>query len=336
MLKLDANDHLAGAEKAAIVLLAVGEERAARVLGFLERHEMLELSRTMAALGHVDARVVELLLREFTARLSAQSGVVGGLAATEKLLRSLGDDQAGTILEEIRGAAGRSVWEELALVDDVVLAGYLRNEYPQTVAVIMSRLGSDQAARVLTHLPEDFALDVMVRMLRMDGAQEELVADLERTLQAELSASLGRGTGRDSHELMAAIFNHFDRATETRLMQSLESMNKEAADRIRSLMFTFEDLARVDAAGIQMLVRAAGNDRLARALKGASGPLRDLFFGNMSERAAKILRDDMQGMGPVRLKDVEEAQQFLVNTAKDLAASGEIVLQGGQEDEMVY
>jgi flagellar motor switch protein FliG len=291
----------------------------------------------MASLGHVDARVVDLLLREFAARLTSRGGVSGSLAATEKLLlRSLGNEQVGTIMEEIRGSSTRSVWDDLALVDDVVLAAYLRNEYPQTVAVIMSRLDTDQAARVLAHLPEELAADVMIRMLRMDGAQEELVADLERTLQAELSVTLARGAARDRHELLAAIFQQFDRGTETRLMQSLESMNKEAADRIRSLMFTFEDLLRVDAAGIQMLVRAAGNDRLALALKGASEPLRDLFFGNMSERAAKILRENMQGMGPVRLKDVEDAQQFLVNTAKDLAASGQIVLQGGQEDELVY
>jgi flagellar motor switch protein FliG len=336
MLMLDSGPALSGPEKAAIVMLALGEKRAAQLFALLDKHEVLEISRTMSSLGHVDARMVELLLTEFRQRMTNRGGVVGGVAATQKLLQSLGTEQAGTILDEIRGAMTPTVWEELARVDDAVLASYLTNEHPQTVALILSRLEAEQAARLLAHLPEELATDVVLRLLRMDTVQEDLVADLERVLQAELAGTLSRGAGRDQHEVMAGIFNRLDRSTETRLMQSLESMNKEAAERVRAFMFTFEDLARLDGAGIQLLVRAAGNERLSRALKGAGEPLRDLFFANMSERAAKMLREDMQGMGPVKLKDVEEAQQFLVGTAKDLIASGQITLQGGQEDEMVY
>ncbi len=147
---------------------------------------------------------------------------------------------------------------------------------------------------------------------------------------------LARTNRRDNHELMAEIFNYFDRATETRFLNSLEDRNKEAADRIKALMFTFEDLAKLDPTGIQTLMRSAGDDRIAIALKGASEHLRELFFKNMSECGAKTLRDDMQSMDPVRLRDVEEAQQFLVNMAKELAASGEIFLLDGKDDELVY
>jgi flagellar motor switch protein FliG len=170
----------------------------------------------------------------------------------------------------------------------------------------------------------------------LDVVQDEILADVERTLQEELSGSLAAGPGRDAHATMATIFNQLDRTTETRLMRSLEDVDKEAADRIRALMFTFEDLSRIDAAGIQMLIRSAGNDRLPRALKGAGEPLRALFLANMSERSAKMLREEMQGMGPVRLKDVEEAQQFMVNMAKELAASGQITLTQGEEEELIY
>jgi flagellar motor switch protein FliG len=189
---------------------------------------------------------------------------------------------------------------------------------------------------VLTHLPDDFATEVVIRMLRMEVVQSDIVADVERTLRAEFMSNLARSNRRDNHELMAEIFNYFDRATEARFIAALEERNKETANRIKALMFTFEDLAKLDPAGIQTLMRSVGNDRITVALKGASEALRDLFLKNMSERAAKILHEDMQAMGPVRLRDVEEAQQFLVNMAKELAASGEIVLADGKEDELVY
>ena len=138
------------------------------------------------------------------------------------------------------------------------------------------------------------------------------------------------------HEVMAEIFNYFDRNTEARFVTSLEERNKEAADRIKALMFTFEDLLKLDSSGIQTLIRNAGNDRIAVALKGASDQLKELFFANMSERGAKILKEDMGAMGPVRLKDVDEAQQFMVNMTKELAASGEIFLADDKDDELVY
>ena len=328
---------LTGAEKASIMMLALSEAEVARLFGLLEHHEVMEISQTMSLLGRVEAAVVEALLLEFSERLARNGGVVGGFDATEKLLlRVLDPGRAEAIMQEIRGPAGRTVWDKLAHVNEAVLASYLKNEYPQTAAVVLTRIDPAHAARVLTHLPDEFATEVVVRMLRMEVVQSEIVADVERTLRAEFMSNLARSNRRDNHELMAEIFNYFDRTTEARFIAALEERNKETADRIKALMFTFEDLAKLEATGIQTLVRSAGNDRIAVALKGASESLRELFLKNMSERAAKILRDDMQAMGPVRLRDVEEAQQFLVNMAKELAASGEIVLADGKDDELVY
>ena len=337
MQVIDGLERLSGVEKASIMMLALSEADVARLLGLLDHQEVMEISQAMAVIGRVEARVVEELLHEFNDRLARNGGVVGGFDATEKLLlRALDPGRAEAIMQEIRGPIGRTVWDKLAHVNEAVLASYLKNEYPQTAAVVLTRIDPAHAARVLTHLPDDFATEVVIRMLRMEVVQSEIVADVERTLRAEFMSNLARSNRRDNHELMAEIFNYFDRATESRFITALEERNKETADRIKALMFTFEDLGKLDPTGIQTLVRSAGNDRIAVALKGASESLRELFLKNMSERAAKILRDDMQAMGPVRLRDVEEAQQFRVNMAKELAASGEIVLADGKDDELVY
>jgi len=161
--------------------------------------------------------------------------------------------------------------------------------------------------------------------------------EIEATLRREFMSNLARTNKRDSHEMMADIFNNFDRQTENRFLAALEERNRDASERIRSLMFVYEDLQKLDPGGAQTLLRNVDKAQLALAMKGASESLRDLFFSNMSERAAKILREDMSAMGPVRLKDVEEAQQMMVNMAKDLAAKGEIMLaDGGAEDELIY
>lgn len=331
------SDKLTGPEKAAILMLAVNEQHVAKIVGMLDIEEIKEVSQTMSVLGKVESAVVERVIREFAQGLSHTGGVVGSYEATEKLLRNVLDPETvESIMEEIRGPAGRTVWEKLGNVNESVLASYLKNEYPQTVAVVLTRIDPAHAARVLANLPEDFAIEVVMRMLRMEVVQKEILQDVERTLRSEFMTNLARTSRRDNYEVMAEIFNYLDKTTEERFMLALEERNREAADRVKSLMFTFEDLARLDSSGIQTLIRNAGNDRIAVALKGASEKLRDLFFANMSERAAKILKEEMASMGPVRLRDVEEAQLFLVNMAKELAAAGEIMLLDGKDDELVY
>lgn len=329
---------LTGTEKAAILLLALGEDQTARVFNHMVDEEIMEISQTMANLGKVSSNVVEKLFMEFADSISSTNSLIGTLDSTERLLHKvLGKDKVEGIMEEIRGPAGRTMWEKLGNVNEEVLANFLQKEYPQTVAVILSKLAPDHAARVLAMLPEGFAMEVIMRMLKMEAVQKEILDDVERTLRTEFMSNLMRTSRRDSHEMMADIFNSLERSTEAKFMEALEERSRESAERIRELMFTFEDLQKLDPTGIQTLIRAADKEKMPVALKGATDSMQDLFFSNMSERAAKIMKEDMAAMGPVRLRDVEEAQQSLVNIAKDLADRGEITITGkSEEDELIY
>lgn len=329
---------LTGPEKAAILLLAIGEEHASRLFVFMDEDEIKELSQTMASLGKVSASLVERLCVEFVEQISSTGALVGTFDSTERLLMKVLDrERVEGIMEEIRGPAGRTMWEKLANVSESVLASYLKNEYPQTVAVVLSKLKSDHAARVLALLPDSFSMEVVMRMLRMESIQKEVLDDVEKTLRNEFMSNLARTNRRDAHEMMAEIFNNLDRQTEGKFISALEERSGDSAEKIKALMFTFEDLGKLDAQGVQTLLRAIEKEKLAIGLKGASETLRDLFFNNMSERGAKLLREDMQAMGPVRLKDVDEAQMHMVQIAKDLSARGEIVIADGKaDDELVY
>ncbi|WP_425982492.1 flagellar motor switch protein FliG [Brevundimonas sp. TWP1-2-1b1] len=334
---IDDPNKLTGPEKAAVILLALGEEHTA-LWERLDDDEVKEISQAMATLGSVSAEAVEALMIEFVSGLSGSGSVMGSYEQTQKLLAAfLPKDRVDGLMEEIRGPAGRTMWDKLGNVNEAVLANYLKNEYPQTVAVILSKVRSDHAARVLTSLPEDFALECVQRMLRMEPVQREILDKIEATLRTEFMSNLARTSKRDSHEMMADIFNSFDRQTEARFIGALEERNRESAERIRALMFVFEDLSKLDPGGVQTLLRGVDKDSLGLALKGASEGLREMFFSNMSERASKIMREDMESMGPVRLKDVDAAQMAMVQVAKDLAAKGDIMLAGqGAEDELIY
>lgn len=326
-----------GAEKAAIVLMSLGED-AKKLWETLEEEEIKEVSQAMAALGMVPSAVVEAVVHEFVSRMSGAGAVMGSLDQTQRMLASiLPKEKLDGLMDEIRGPAGRNIWDKLANVNEAVLANYLKNEYPQTVAVVLAKVKPDHAAKVLSELPEDFAAECMLRMLAMEPVQREILDKIETTLRTEFMSNLSRTAKRDSHELMAEIFNNFDRQTESRFIGALEGKSRDSADRIKALMFTFEDLGKLDAGGVQTLLRAVDKADLALALKGASDSLRTLFFTNMSERGGKILKEDMASMGPVRLKDVDAAQTRMVATAKELSARGEIVLSDGKaEDELIY
>ncbi len=328
---------LSGPEKAAVVLLALGEDHTV-LWEALDEEEIKEISQAMAGLGTVPSSVVEDLLVEFISGMSATGAIMGSFEQTQRLLGSfMPAEKVEGLMEEIRGPAGRTMWDKLANVNEAVLANYLKNEYPQTVAVVLSKIKSEHSARVLAALPEDFALECVTRMLRMEPVQREILDKIEQTLRTEFMSNLARTSKRDSHEMMADIFNNFDRQTESRFIVALEERSRESAERIRALMFVFEDLNKLDPGGVQTLLRAVEKDQLALALKGSSDALREMFFSNMSERASKIMREDMESMGPVRLKDVDAAQMTMVQVAKDLAAKGEIMLAGaGGDDELIY
>lgn len=330
--------NLNGPQKAAIMMLSLNEEQAAGIFTLMDDEEIKEISQHMASLGDIRANTVERLFSEFVEQISAGGSLIGTYESTERLLlKSIGKERVDNIMEEIRGPAGRTMWDKLGNVSEQVLANYLKNEYPQTVAVVLTKIKPDHAAMVLGILPEAFAMEVVIRMLNMEMVQKEILDGVEKTLRTEFMSNLARTNRRDPFEMMAEIFNNFDRNTEGRFLTSLEERHRDSAEKIKALMFVFEDLVKLDPSGIQTLLRAVEKSKLAIALKGASEQLRDLFFTNMSERAGKILREDMDDMGPVRLRDVDEAQSNMVGTARDLADKGEIIIADSKEDdELIY
>jgi flagellar motor switch protein FliG len=328
---------LRGPHKAAILMLTLGDELCARLFGMMHEDEIREVSSAMAQLGKVRADTVERLCVDFADSMGSAGNLVGSYESTERLLqRALPRERAAQIMEEIRGPAGRTMWDKLGNVNEAVLANYLKNEYPQTVAVVLSKVRPDHAARVLSLLPESFAMEVVMRMLRMESVQKDVLDGVERTLRAEFMSNLARSTRRDAHEMMAEIFNNLDRSTETRFIAALEERNREAAERIKSLMFTFNDLQRLSPPALQTLMRSIEKDKLPIALKGASEKIRDMFLKNLSERAGRMLRDEIDGLGPVKLRDVDEAQAGIVLVAKELAAQGQIEIGESQDEELVY
>lgn len=330
--------EMTGPQRAAVILLVLGEDHGRAIWQQFDDDEIRIITRAMAELGTVDADEVERLMLDFVGKLSSAGAVTGSFDRTISLLEKiLPTDQVALIMEEIRGPAGRNMWQKLGNIDAVVLANFLKNEYPQTIAVILSKIRPEHSANVLRNLPNDLSIEVVGRMLRLESVQKEALDHIENTLRTEFVSTLTQTRRRDPHEMMAEIFNGFDRQTELRFLSALDASNQESAERIRALMFTFDDLAKLDPAGLQTLVSQADKSTLARALKGASQPMRDFFFSAMSQRAAKNMQDDMAGLGPLRLKEVDEAQTTLVQMTKDLAEKGEIVLsKGGADDELVY
>jgi flagellar motor switch protein FliG len=270
--------QLTGPERAAVLMLALGEQHGGKIWSMLDDEELRQISVVMSNIGTIEAELVENLLLEFVSRMSASGALMGNFDATERLLQQyLPPERVSNIMDEIRGPAGRNMWEKLSNVQEEVLANYLKNEYPQTVAVVLSKIGPEHAARVLAILPEGLALDVVNRMLRMEAVQKEVLERVEQTLRTEFMSNLSQTRRRDAHEVMAEIFNNFDRQTETRFLTALEEENRESAERIKTLMFTFDDLTKLDAASAQTLMRHIEKDKLAVALKGSAEPVRPVL-----------------------------------------------------------
>ncbi|MCD2317085.1 flagellar motor switch protein FliG [Sphingomonas sp. IC-11] len=323
-----------GPQRAAALMLALGKEHGAAIWEQLSVDEIKELSGTIAQLGRVPSTVVEHLLVQFSGEVSSMASLHGSFETTERLLGGiLPEDRVKEIMEDIRGPSGRTMWDKLSNVSEAVLASYLKNEYPQTAAVILSKLRSDHAARVLAVLPREFSVDVIQRMLRMDAVQKEVLTQIEHTLQSEFMSNLARSQRTDPHESMADIFNAMDRSTEEAMLNALDERAPDSAERIRSLMFTFEDLGNLIPSSVSVIVRQADKRQMALALKGAPEEMKQLFFSSMTERSAKLMREDMAGMGPVRARDCEEAQSALVRLAKSLADRGEIMLVDPKSDD---
>lgn len=334
--EIQIHEAMDGPRKAAMLMLVVGDKHAQLLFDRLEIGEIKLITQEMSELGRIRGTDVDQLFHSFNTIMGGGSGVVGTYDTAKQLLsRIMDEEKVAMIMKDIGGPPGGNVWEKLSKVDDSVLANFLKNEYPQTIAVVLSKIRTEHAARVMSQLPKEISIEAMMRMLRLDALQEEIMTDVEDLLRGEFMANATGAPPPDQHEVIAEIFNFFDRTTETSFMEMLEERNKESAELIRSLMFTFDDLAKLDGQAIQLLLRNVDNSRLGLALKGGKDELKELFFNNMSERASKILREDMENMGPVRVKDVEEAQSEIVIAAKNLIDRGEIMIAGDNEQDMI-
>ncbi len=334
----DRYDLLNGSEKAAILFLALGEDRSASILEKLDDAELRMVSRAMAGVGNITASVLEDLIRSFTERFAHGGSVIGSLDAAERMLKSvLPPDKVSDVMNYIRGPGGRSTWEKMSAINEGLLAKYLRSEHPQTVAVVLSKIAPDHAAKVMALLPASLLSDVARRMVRLKTVPAELLADIEDMLQRDLMLNYAGGDAEDSHAHMAEILNRADPDTITKLMGDLETAEPEDASRIKELMFTFADLLELDPMSLATVVRASDTDTLAYALKGCDEEARAKVYAGLSERAGAILRDSVDTMGPVLSRDVEAAKTALVNKARELAEADVIFLHPeGGEAGLVY
>lgn len=316
-----------GHQKVAILLLALPREVTAKLFEKMDDHEIQAISKAMINVGPVKAEEIEKILMEFADSLMQGGGIIGGYESAERLLNDLLDgDKAENILSDLKGGKVYTIWERLSAIREDTLAGFLRNENPQTASLVLGRMKTEHAARVFSKLPDDLALSIMTRMLEQESVPKEIIANLEASLQAEFLGERDVSRKLSSFDVLAGIFNSFDRDTEGRLMEGLEGVAPESAEKIKSLMFTFDDMILLDSMAIQVVLRESDKTQLALALKGASQPLRNHFFNNMSERAGKLMKDSVEEMGMVRVKDVYEAQLAIVRMTKELSDMGTITL----------
>ena len=330
------NLKLSGTDKAAILLLSLETDIAARLIQSLEDSEVQEISQAMANLGKIPSEVTEQVVIEFAHQINETLAVIGNFSSTEKFLRKvLSDDKVNSIIEEIRGPIGKNVWDKLNKVQPRVLANFLKNEHPQTAALIISKIQPVTAARILSMLNSEFVTEILIRILSLETVKKDVLDNVEKTIRQHFIGDVSRINQSDNNYIIAEIFNNLDRTNEERLMAILEKQSHEVAGKVRKLMFTFDDLIRVDSSGMQTLIRVIDKNQLALALKDASEDIKQLIAANMSQRAYKLLMEEVQGLGDVKAKEIDEARSYIVRTTKEMIRDEAIRLIEADEDEVL-
>jgi flagellar motor switch protein FliG len=322
--------RLSGPERAAILFLGLQQDQISKLMDHLNEDEIRTISRTMSRLGKVDPAIVEAVFADFGDSAASGGVIVGTTQTTERLLRSVligRDELVDSILQEISGPPKSNTWERVTTVEAKTLADYLGNEHPQVAAVVLSQLFADYAAQVLAQLPEASAADIMLRLLEVSIVNREILDDIERALRNDLGMDLVQDKKKDPHNYMADLIGRVNTDTEARLLGSLETVSPEHAAMVRKHMFTFADLVRISAASVQALLQECDKSRLAIALKLSDDSQRQKFLSNMSERQAKLFRDELEAGGTPRKPEVEEAQKEIVLLAKALSAAGLLSLE---------
>ncbi|HEY3244199.1 MAG TPA: flagellar motor switch protein FliG [Phycisphaerae bacterium] len=335
----DSDEPVRGTAKAAILLLAMKADTASKVLKLLD-HELVEdITREIASIDLVQHSVRGKIVEEFyNLALARQYAEQGGLLHAKMLLeKSLPHEDAQRILEQIEHSVYQTPFSFLHKTDGDNLLTFIQEEHPQTIALIMAHLSSSKAGEILAGLAPAKQLEVVTRIARMEHTNPEIIKEVEAGLEMRLSGVVSQTFHKvGGVESVAEMLNLADRATEKSILESLESDDPELVEQIRRLMFVFEDIMQVDDKGIQAVLREVDNDELALALKTASQELKEKIYKNMSERAAQLIKENMDFMGPVRISDVESAQQKIVDVVRRLEDAGDIIIAGrGGEREMV-
>ncbi|MFW5681459.1 MAG: flagellar motor switch protein FliG [Phycisphaeraceae bacterium] len=343
MPKPDANteplDEMSGTRKAAILLLALEQEAASLMLRQLNERAVEEVTRELASLGEIQESRRNAVLKEFYELAVASSWArEGGLEYARKLLsKSLDPKEADRIMQQISQQVRKTPFAFLQKAESQNLLTFIQDEHPQTIALIVSHLPFSKASEVLGGLPVPKQIEVVKRVANMEQTNPEVIHEVERGLEARLANMLTQSFEKiGGVDTVAEMLNLVDRTTEKSIMEGLEAEDPDLVEEIRRLMFVFEDILHVNDKGIQAVLKEVDNDEMAIALKSASPELKEKIFGNMSERAAKLIEEDMQYMGPVRLSDVEAAQQRIVDVVRRLEDAGEIIISGrGGDKEMI-
>lgn len=327
-----------GLQKAALLLITLGPEKSSEIFKHLKEDEIEELTLEIANTRSVSPEVKEEILNEFYQLCLAQQYIAeGGIGYAKELLeKALGSDKANDVINKLTASLQVRPFEFVRKADAGQLINFIQDEHPQTIALILSYLGSQQAALLLGGLPPDKQADVAKRIAQMDRTSPDVIKDVERVLEKKLSSLVNQDyTIIGGVDAIVAILNTVDRATEKHIMETLEIDEPELADEIRRKMFVFEDILSLDDRAIQRVLRDVETSDLTVALKGANEEVQTAIFNNLSKRLAVMIKEDMEYMGPVRMKDVEEAQQKIVSVIRRLEDSAEIVISRGGGDEII-
>ena len=329
---------LTGKQKAAILLISLGPEKSAKIFGQLHDDEVEELTLEIANTRKINSDDKEAVLEEFYQVCLAQEFISeGGISyAKEVLEKAMGSQKALEIINKLTASLQVRPFDFVRKADATQLLNFIQNEHPQTLALILSYLSSGQAATILAALPQDKQADVAQRIATMDSTSPEVIKEVELVLERKLSSMVTQDyASTGGIQAIVDILLAVDRGTEKFIMETLEIQNADLADNIRKRMFVFEDIINLDSVSIQRFIREIENSELAIALKGSTEEVKEVIFANMSKRMAEMLREDMEFMGPVRLRDVEEAQQKIVNVIRKLEEAGEIIISRGGGDEII-
>ncbi|MDK3016697.1 flagellar motor switch protein FliG [Pseudodonghicola flavimaris] len=327
---------LSGAEKSAILFLCLGEERGGALMQQLDVGEIRKITRAISAMGEVPAEVVEEVMREFGEKMSSYGGITGSVEAARGLLKGfLPEDRVAEILDEIEDSATGNLWGDLSELDEKILTDFLRKEHNQTVAVILTRIRADTAAKVLPLLGQDRAVDLIERMVAMESLPAEALRSIEESLRREVLAKAGRNAGAETEKQLVMMFNKLDSKVFEGLSRELERKIPAEFRTIKQKMFVFGDLIELKPATLAKVMREVSGKTLPLALRGAEKELRDHFLASLPARSRDMLEEEMRSMGPVKTRDVKQAQSELVEAAIRLASEGEIELPSGDEEDMI-